>query len=490
MFVGTVAAVAGTLVLLGLAVEVLARRGVAVPGRRGESAVSRLGRLAADRPVFVVGAVAVGTLLALYPFVDAVMRAGEQAPPFGYWDFSAYTSALLRWERGTDIYIRNANGGFFGMYLYPPGFLAVIWPFYHAFEFREAAIAWQVSSVLFLWLALLLVLRELGHRLRLWERGALLWVMVGFHPLLFSVKQGQISAFLAGLITLSLWGLLRGRRAVEGGPDGDDLAARAARRPDSSWRARGSRLARLFSGAAVAVVGNVKLVYGPVAAHLLADRERFAGAVVTGLGVLLAAVVVFGVDAHLGYLEVLEWGKGDSRRSPLLWMRAYFQPLYGLHDFALPVRLLLAAGVSALALGAAGRGVDRELFALGVASMPVIAPHAYNYYLTALVPAVVILVACELERRDGRPLVPLAGLTLLHFHSYGLKIAAERVPDLLQGATHDVVPVVSTRLGPLVASLLQPGLWGVVLVGGLAAWRVYGAARVPPALSGAADRLG
>jgi len=415
--------------------------------------VRRLGRLGPERPAFVVLTVAVATVLFVYPFVDAVMRAAETAPPFGYWDFSAYTSALDRWLSGESMYVTNDQGGYFGTYLYPPFFVLVIWPFQELFEFGRAARLWQVFSVLFLWLSLQPVSRALGHTLRVWERGLLLWLLVGFHPLLFSVKQGQISAFLAALISLSLYGLLRGR--------GD------AERP-------GGRLARYASGACTALVGTTKLVYGAVGTHLLADRDRFAGAVVGGVAVAALSLAVFGVDAHLGYYDVLRWGKGGAPSPPWLWMRTYYHPLYPLTPVALPVRLLLSAALATLALAARSADADRELFALGVGAIPIIAPTAYNYYLTALVPAVLVLLAVELDR-DGRPVIPVVALLLLHVHSYGLKVAVDWVYGTLPHP-HASVPVLYGDVGALLSIALQPGVWGAGLLIGLAAVRAATAA--------------
>jgi hypothetical protein len=441
-------------------VEALSRAGVALPAvldPPGEAAMTRLGRLADERPVFVVLAVGAVVVLAIYPFVDAVMRASGAAPPFGYWDFGAYTSALHRWLTGESIYVTNDQGGYFGTYLYPPFFVLFVWPFYELFEFHRAAVLWQVASVLFLWLSLQPVSRALGHTLRLWERGLLLWVLVGFHPLLFSVKQGQISAFLAGVLALALYALVRGERE------------------------RGTS-ARYASGAATAVVGATKLVYGAVETHLLADRDRFAGAVLGGATLLALSVAVFGVDAHLAYVDVLRWGKGGPPSPPWLWMQTYYHPFYALTPVSLPVRVLLSLALATLALAAASASVDRELFAMGVAAMPLVAPTAYNYYLTALLTAVVVLLAVELER-DGRPELPLVALLLLHVHSYGFKVVVDRVFEHLPHP-HAPVPVLHGDVGSLVATALQPGVWGAALLLGLATARVFRAGRLPGLLRG------
>lgn len=452
MFVEYVGAVAAALVLAGIGVELLVRgTGLTVPdGLRsdGPSLVGRLGQRASTRPGFVLVTVTVVLALLTYPFVDAVLRSASVAPPFEYWDFGAYTGALHRWHHGEALYVPNEGGGYEGMYLYPPVFLLVVWPF-ERLAFETGARLWELCTVLFLWGSLQFVVRALGYHLRLWERGLLLWALVGFQPLLFSVKQGQISAFLAGLLTLSLYFLLATRRPSD--PSG------------------------YVSGVCTGIAGVIKLVYAPVGAHLLADRRRLAGACGAGLGLLAVSVGVFGVDAHVNYLDVLLWGKDDPVRSPLLWLPPYFRPLFPVSAVALPLRLAGCLVVASLALLARGRERDRETFALGVAAMPLLTPVAYTYYLTALLPAVVVMMAVELDV-DGRPLLPVLACGLLHVHAYGLRLAGDFLPDLVPRAT---VPVLDVTAASLVVSLLQPGVWGALVLAGLAGWRITEAAAIP-----------
>lgn len=452
MFVAAVGALVAAMILAGVGVEVVwaTEYPTARPEDRRPSLVQRLFRHRADRPWFVACAVVVGTVLLSYPFVDWALRLADVAAPFQYWDFGAYTGALDRWRAGDPLYVRNDEGGYSGGYLYPPVFLLVVWPF-DLLSFATGAALWEFCSAVFLWVSLQLLARTLGVRLRLWERGLALWALVGFHPLLFSVKQGQVSAFLAGLVTLSLVCLLAGR----------------ATRPAFSSA----------SGACTALVGWVKLVYAPIGAHLLTDRRRFLGAVGAGIGVLCVSVAVFGVDAHLHYLDVLRWGKPDAPRSPLLWMAPYYRPFYAFGSLGISLRLLGCLAVVGLVLAARSEARDAETFALGVAAMPLLAPEAYTYYLTALVPAALVMVSVELDR-DGRPALPLVALGLLHVHSFGLRLAVWALPPLVPFGDA-AVPVFDATVVNVVVSLAQPGVWGALLLGLLAATRVAAAASWP-----------
>jgi drug/metabolite transporter superfamily protein YnfA len=444
MFVLSVGALATTLLVVGFAVERVPLTDAAShrPGAN-HPLHRRLWASAADRPGFTVAAVALLMSLLGYPFVDAVLRSAGIAPAFEFWDFGAYTQALDRWRTGEPLYVENENGGYDGRYLYPPLFLLAVWPF-GQLSFDAGARLWQLCSVVFLWGTLQLVIRELGYRLRLWERGLLLWALVGFHPVLLSVKQGQVSAFLAGLLTLSLYGILVTMRTRH-------------------------RATAAFSGAYTGAVGVVKLVYAPVGAHLLTDRRRFLGALGTGVALVGLSVAVFGVDSNLAYVDVLLWGKEDDVRTPLLWLPPYFRPLYGFGDLSIPIRAVGCVAVAGLAL-VAPREASRETFVMGVAAMPLLAPRAYTYYLTALVPAVVAMLAVELET-GGRPTLPLVACILLHTHSYGLKLVGWAVPQLVSGP-ETAMPVLDATAVGFVVSLLQPGVLGAVLLGSLAAVRV------------------
>ncbi|MEF8830075.1 MAG: glycosyltransferase family 87 protein [Halobacteriales archaeon] len=405
------------------------------------SVLARLWALRRTRPGFVALSVALLAALFAWPAADWWLRGAGVAPGFDFWDFGAYAGAVNRWLAGEPLYQRTEAGGFHGTFLYPP-IVVVLFRQFAVFSFERAAVVWEVLSVGLLWTGMQLVAGSLGLRLRWYERGALLWLLVGFQPLLLSVKMGQTAAFMAGLLALSFVALDRGERTDS--------------RP---WAAA--------SGAATAVVGAVKPVYAPVGAHLLADRDRMAGALAAGAVLLAASVLIFGVGKHRTYVEVLRWGveRGSEARSPALWLAPYYRPLGWLAE-STALRVVGSAVVAGAAVFA--DGVDREVFALGVAGFPLLAPLAYTYYLVALLPAAAILTASEL-RRDGHPAVPVAGLLLVHLHSYGLWLLVVRMSE--------AVPA-TTALRPAYF-LLQPGLWGAALLFGLALARVLQAASVP-----------
>lgn len=400
------------------------------------SVLGRLWAIRNERPGFVSLVVIVMGAIAAYPVVDLLLRSAEISTAFRYYDFGAYRIAVDDWQAGEPIYEPNEEGGFHGNYLYPPIALPIFAAFLAAFENPGAV--WGVFSVLALWVSLQLAIREFGLSVHPFERLLLLWLLVGFQPILFGFKMGQVSTLLAAFLTLALVGLIR------------DLEGR-------------SRSAAIVSGVFTTLGSAVKLVYAPSGAHLLRSRRRFAGAMTALFALIGLSLLLFEPATHRGYLEVLLWGKGwgTGSRSPHLWTPAYFRPLLAIESVGLAVRALLVVSTIWLALSADDPKADIPTFALGIAIVPLAAPRAYTFDLVVLLPAVLVLLALELDRTDGRPWIPVLGLLFVHVHAYGLFSFVQLSESFLA----------SNALRPLLP-VLQPGLWGTVLLVGLAYVRV------------------
>lgn len=386
----------------------------------------RLLALRDERPGFVAVACLALVALASYPAVDWYLRAIDVAPRFGFWDFGAYSAAVDRWAAGESLYVRNDDGGYHGSYLYPPVAILAFAPFLLALPFRPAVLLWTAVTLALLWIALQRLATALGADFHPLERLGVLALVVGFHPVLLSVKLGQTAAALGALLTFAASASLRGRGYL--------------------------------SGTLTACCGVIKLPYAPAGAHLLGNRDRFVGAVAGGLGLLLLSLLLFGVDAHRTFIDVLAWGvgEGSAARHPTVWLPPYYRPFYDV-PYSLAIRVVASLAIVVGVLRAAPDAV-RESTALGFAAVPLLAPLTYAYYFVAAVPTVVLLVAAELDRPDGRPALPVVGLLLIQFHSYGLRTTGLLAPDWVPGV------------------LLQPGLYGNLLLVGLAGVRVAGAA--------------
>lgn len=402
------------------------------------SALRQLWTLRQRRPWFVAGSLAVLAFLVVYPAVQWWLQSVGIAGELRYFDLGAYRTAVGNWQAGDPIYVPDDDGDYHGGYLYPPVYVLLFWPL-SELSFREAGHLWNVLSVATLWVGLQAVIAAYGQRLAWYERGLLLWAIVGFHPTILSIRLAQVSVFLAGLLAIALAALVYGERT------------------DSTF-------AQYASGVATALGGTMKLIYAPAGAHLLQNRRRFVGAIAAGLGLLAVSLAVFGVETHRAYLDVLAWGKGwGESRPPHIWGPAYFRPLQGIDGTAsMVVRIAGTITISALAVYTTDRDVDAETFALGVAAIPLLAPRAYTQDLVVFLPVVVVLLAAELRRPDGYPLIPVVGLWLAAIHAYGLYLVVEVVPPHLPGGDLLVA----------LAPVLQPGLWATLLFVGLSAWRV------------------
>jgi hypothetical protein len=409
------------------------------------AALQQLWALRQRRPWFVACSLAVLAFLLAYPAVQWWLQSIEVAGEFRYFDLGAYRRAVRNWQAGDPLYVENEGGGYHGSYLYPPVYVLLFWPL-QDLAFEAAGVVWNAISIALLWAGLQAAIAAYGLGLASYERVLLLWALVGFHPTVVSMRLAQVSVFLAGLLSLALAALLYADR-------NDDT------------------LAHYASGIATALGGTVKLIYAPAGAHLLADRRRFFGAVVTALALLAVSLAVFGIDTHRAYLDVLTWGKGwGESRHPSIWGPALYRPLYVLGPtVGMAVRILGAILVSALAVVSAGDSVDPEVFALGVAAIPLLAPRAYTQDLVVFLPVVVVLLASELRRPDGQPLVPVVGLWLAAVHAHGLFVFVEVLPGEVPGGGYliDLAPI------------LQPGLWAALCLIGLATWRVAEGATLP-----------
>lgn len=418
-----------------------------------------IGRLLGEKrsPLLVGSVAAVLALLLVHPVVDLLLRRVweiDWVQPFHFNDWVPYATATVHWKAEEVIYWQNSGGGYFGTYLYPPVYLLVMLPWFELgtaavgtwflpdHNADVAAIFFEVFSVGLLWVGLQSVARECGADLTKVDRGLLLLGLVGFFPLLFSVKLGQVSALVAAGFCFAFVAMERGRR------------------PDS-----GAGFSAV-SGALTVVTAGIKPYYATSGAHLLRNRNRFLGAVAGGVALAALSLAVFGVENHLAYLDVLLWGKGwtEPPRALYLWHAGWYEPWFAIGHFspvlALAGRIGLVVGVVALSLLARDDDVRVATFALGLSIYPLVAPEVYTQDFVSLLVVAAVLVPGELKR-DGHPWVPVVAVGLLHVHAYALRFLA--VPA-------DWLPFGS--LATTVAPIVQPGLWGNLLLVGLAAYRV------------------
>ena len=401
-----------------------------------------------ERPVFVALSVLTATAMVIWPVADALLARYDvvHVSPYGFNDFGAYAGAVDNWRSGEPIYTRADDGGFHGSYLYPPFVLPLFYPFTRL-DFYAGAVLFGTFSLFLLWVGIEAVVDELGYELAVFERIGLLFALFGFYPALWDFKWGQVSTLLAALLCFAFYAHEQG--------------------------ARGRTSSQYLSGVLTTVGSAVKLFYATSGAHLLRNGRRLASAVGTGIGLLTVSILIFGVETHRLYLDVLTWGKGwgTEQMPPADFQTAYYRPMYMIDQLfetvglSLPAWWVIVATVVGLGfiigLVLATRGdsvAAHPTFALGVAVIPLFAPRAYTHDLVVLLLPALILLALELEREDGYPWIPVLAVFLLHVHTYGTRAFIH----LFDAST---------------AVVLQPGVCGTFLLAGLATVRVFECAR-------------
>lgn len=399
-----------------------------------------------EQPLFVALCLVTVGVVVVWPVVDALLARYDvvHVADYGFNDFGAYAGAVDNWVSGdAPIYTRNEDGGFHGSYLYPPYVLPLFYPF-AKLGFEAGPVLFGLFSLFLLYVGVEAVVEELGYSLTVPERIVLFFGLFGFHPALWDFKWGQVSTLLAAFLCFAFYTHERGQR--------------------------GHSTSAYLSGLFTALAGGVKLFYATAGAHMLRSSRRFVGGVVTGVGMLAASVVVFGLDTHDLYLDVLTWGKGwgTDQLPPAEWQTAYYRPLFlvdqtvdglglSLPDVWIPAAIVVGV-LAVIGLTLRRRHDPRGstlTFALGVAVIPLFAPRAYTHDLVVLLLPAILLLSVELDREDGLPWIPVLSVFLVHFQTYGTR-AAIHLLDSSQ------------------AVMLQPGVYGTFLLVGLAAGRLYG----------------
>lgn len=209
---------------------------------------------------------------------------------------------------------------------------------------------------------------------------------------------------------------------------------------------------------------TIKLYHAPANAHLLRSPTRLVGAGIAGIGTVVITIVVFGFDTFRTYLRILRrwYTRRDDPFSATLAGGPY-EPmmLFGNERFIVQSALILITfAVSLISLRQPGETTDRYVYVLGIATVGFAVPGVKMYTLVILLPALVVSLHTEWID-DGVPEIPILSLILIHGHRHSMIVGHELAERAgLLTAFETVYPVV------------QPALWGVALLYGLALWRL------------------
>jgi hypothetical protein len=268
--------------------------------------------------------------------------------------------------------------------LNPPHFHILLLPFV-ALPLRWATYAWVIANICFGTLAMAIVWRELGLRLRS------AWVLPSLTLLLASGATGAV------LLTGQFPGLLLVPLV---------MAWRAARRGEPS-----------VTGVWLGVLISIKPFFGLfLVACLLGRQWRTVFVALLAMACAFAlGVAIFGVEEHRGWVAAMthvEWawaamnGSWNALLSRALTASPYYMPV---GVFPVVLKVLLVVGNSAilfLTLRSARRSVD-DLFAAIPLGALLISPLGWVYYLWLCLPG------CVAIWRRGVPVTGKIAVVLL-----------------------------------------------------------------------------
>jgi len=354
-------------------------------------------------------------------------------------DFGAYYNAAVRFLNGAPLYqttqeIPTLQAQFHGElpYLYPPIFVLLFVPLV-VFPPVTAALIWNIVVLLFLVWSVSKLVSTFDTNFNRRERFLLYVVIVSFAPTISWVKLGQVSGLLTGFLCLS----------------------------GAKLRSNQHGLSGMFT----TLGGIVKPFYAPSGAHLLRHRRRFLTAVITGIGVIIVGLLVFGVDTHIEYIGVLREGKGwETGAGPSSWNTTQFNPFYILGPLKHIPRVIIVLGTAGLALYSNKTEVPIEyIFALGVSVVPFAGPTTNTLALNAVIPAILMVGFYELEKGEEFPKPLVLSALLIHIHPYTVEFLSNFSPRIYP-PIEAIAPVIP---------LLQPALYGMALLVGYLTYRSW-----------------
>ncbi|WP_059056680.1 glycosyltransferase family 87 protein [Halobacterium hubeiense] len=382
---------------------------------------------------------AAAALFLVYPAIVAVATLLGASFELNFMDFGAYYSAAGRFLEGGSLYYTPSRpaapshpGGVFP-YLYPP---VVIVPFIPLalLPFWVAAGIWVTVSLAVAVFGAKTLLNAYDIRLSRAKMLLLAYGIFAFAPTLIWFKLGQVTGMFVGSLCFA--------------------AASLERNPDGRFGWLGLAL----------LPAVVKPPYAVTMAPALNDYQRVLRVVILGIAVIAVSVLLFGIEAHEAYLGVLREGKGWHLDALPISKFSFFvfRPFHVLGSARIVLRGVLLVALVGYVLERRSRRprVERALFALGCAAVPVLHPTVNTLTLNALIPAYLIVFVSEFRRSDGALTIPLLSLVLVQIHPYATSVLSW----IGIGALSPLDP-----LTPLVP-VLQPGLWGIV---SLVAFIVY-----------------
>ncbi len=336
-------------------------------------------------------------LIAAFLFTPG-MKSAMQPPEGAIFDFFKEWAAVRNWQSEMPLYtpqraaIRKHLGldlasedGFFDPYnTHPPTANLFAVPF-GGMSYRNAHLAWNLTSLILLGVSLVWIARELHVPLDGTVLLAAATLLLASDPLKQSLIQGQPN-LLMGFLIVAAW--------------------RADRR-GHSW----------LSGACLATAATIKLYPAYLFLYALARRDwkAIVGGAVAGLSITAVTVGVFGVDAYRDYAQTVlpelrnvtnNWGNSSLLA---FWERLLGAPVKTVRPAVTSPHALKAClwmswlAVTTFAgwrsLRAESRSDKDAAFAVVVLAMLLMSPTTWHHYF--VLAAIPVCVALKLSHRAG-----------------------------------------------------------------------------------------
>lgn len=329
-------------------------------------------------------------------------------------------------------------------WLYLPIFTVLFIPFV-IFPYTVAAVLWTMLSASILFISATWLANNIFNDLTLSEKLLIGVAILMFPPILSALFNGQVTPIITALLCIYAGSIYL-----------DDENT-------------------VVTGGTAAVAGILKPTYMPVGASLLRDYKRLIGAVIVGIILILTGLIVFGIEQHTTFIEILQDGKGwgeEAYLAPAEWRsNSTFMPWY----YLFPYKLNIVANLSIVLLTIFAtlrtirdRRQETEVYvlALGLMSVPLAHPTPSIMDLSTAVPAIGVLVTAESRRSDGTPALPIFGALLITIHPF--------VVEFLAGHLTRGIPIVGAVAETFLPILpfLSPAVWGSFILFGLTVYRL------------------
>jgi len=378
----------------------------------------------------------IGVFLAT-PFLRATILGTNYAPNF--FDFGVFYQIGEAVLEGKPLYstpldnIPNTGS----RYLYPPVIALLFVPF-TLISYEVAGWLWIASSLIALLAGVYSLVNACSPGLSRRNKAIILLLTVLYYPVYGWINLGQITGFLVASLCFAGTVICNQR--------GESRSA----------------IANLL----IVLPSIVKIIYSPGLAYLLRDKRRLLQGVTFGSVLLGTGFVIFGIDAHLEYISVLRAGKGWGTFNLYedAWANTYL-PLYFLGQLRLPAIAIISVGIAGLAIKSSrvdDISIDRCLFALGVISISLLSPSPSLLIVNTVIPGAIVVILTARNQNAPYLYLPLFSLALIQVHPI---IAGGMTEGIVQNNVPDIIY-------PTLYYLMQPAMWGVMLLMGFTVYRI------------------